>query len=87
MQTSAKRSRARKDPAGLTVQDPGRTGSSLGDGGGPNRECEQRTSRRHQDGAPLEMNIHRIIRPSTAYGTTYDPNATSEQDDEVAHAP
>ena len=29
------------------------------------------------------MNLHRIIRRSTAYGAAYDPDAISEQDDEV----
>jgi Dyp-type peroxidase family len=32
-----------------------------------------------------DVNIHRIIRRSTTYGTPYDPNAISEQDDETAH--
>ncbi|MBV9688458.1 MAG: hypothetical protein JO202_01985 [Ktedonobacteraceae bacterium] len=32
-----------------------------------------------------DVNLHRIIRHSTAYGAPYDPNATSEHDDEVAH--
>ena len=31
-----------------------------------------------------DVNIHRIIRRSTTYGKPYDPNATSEHDDEVA---
>ena len=31
-----------------------------------------------------DVNIHRIIRRSTTYGTPYDPNALSEHDDEVA---
>jgi deferrochelatase/peroxidase EfeB len=31
-----------------------------------------------------DVNIHRIIRRSTAYGAPYDPNATSEGDDELA---
>jgi deferrochelatase/peroxidase EfeB len=31
-----------------------------------------------------DVNLHRIIRRSTAYGAPYDPNATSEHDDEVA---
>jgi deferrochelatase/peroxidase EfeB len=31
-----------------------------------------------------DVNIHRIIRRSTTYGEPYDPNATSEHDDEVA---
>src|SRR6185436_8374712 len=30
-----------------------------------------------------DVNIHRIIRRSTTYGAPYDPNATSEHDDEV----
>ena len=33
----------------------------------------------------VDVNIHRIIRRGTAYGAPYDPNATSKQDDEVAH--
>jgi deferrochelatase/peroxidase EfeB len=33
----------------------------------------------------VDVNIHRIIRRSTAYGAPYDPNATSVQDDEVDH--
>jgi deferrochelatase/peroxidase EfeB len=32
-----------------------------------------------------DVNLHRIIRRSTAYGAPYDPNVTSEHDDEVAH--
>ncbi|GGU74691.1 peroxidase [Streptomyces filipinensis] len=31
-----------------------------------------------------DVNLHRIIRRSTTYGAPYDPDATSEQDDEVA---
>jgi Dyp-type peroxidase family len=31
-----------------------------------------------------DVNLHRIIRRSTTYGAPYDPNATSEQDDEAA---
>ena len=31
-----------------------------------------------------DVNVHRIIRRSTTYGAPYDPNATSEQDDEIA---
>jgi Dyp-type peroxidase family len=31
-----------------------------------------------------DVNLHRIIRRSTTYGAPYDPNATSEHDDEVA---
>ena len=31
-----------------------------------------------------DVNVHRIIRRSTTYGAPYDPNAISEQDDEVA---
>jgi deferrochelatase/peroxidase EfeB len=31
-----------------------------------------------------DVNIHRIIRRSTAYGAPYDPAATSQQDDETA---
>ncbi len=31
-----------------------------------------------------DVNIHRIIRRSTTYGAPYDPNATSEHDDESA---
>jgi Dyp-type peroxidase family len=31
-----------------------------------------------------DVNVHRIIRRSTTYGAPYDPNALSEQDDEVA---
>jgi Dyp-type peroxidase family len=30
-----------------------------------------------------DVNLHRIIRRSTTYGAPYDPNAISEQDDEV----
>ena len=30
-----------------------------------------------------DVNLHRIIRRSTTYGAPYDPNATSEQDDEI----
>jgi Dyp-type peroxidase family len=30
-----------------------------------------------------DVNIHRIIRRSTTYGAPYDPNAISEQDDDV----
>jgi deferrochelatase/peroxidase EfeB len=30
-----------------------------------------------------DVNIHRIIRRSTTFGAPYDPNATSEHDDEV----
>ena len=29
------------------------------------------------------VNLHRIIRRSTTYGAPYDPDATSEQDDDV----
>ena len=32
-----------------------------------------------------DVNVHRIIRRSTTYGAPYDPDATSEHDDEVAH--
>jgi Dyp-type peroxidase family len=32
-----------------------------------------------------DVNVHRIIRRSTTYGAPYDPNATSEHDDEVEH--
>ena len=32
-----------------------------------------------------DVNIHRIIRRSTAFGAPYDPDATSKRDDEVAH--
>jgi Dyp-type peroxidase family len=32
-----------------------------------------------------DVNLHRIIRRGTAFGSPYDPNATSEQDDEVPH--
>ena len=31
-----------------------------------------------------DVNLHRIIRRSTTYGAPYDPDATSEQDDDVA---
>lgn len=31
-----------------------------------------------------DVNLHRIIRRGTTYGAPYDPNATSEHDDEVA---
>jgi Dyp-type peroxidase family len=31
-----------------------------------------------------DVNVHRIIRRSTTYGAPYDPDATSEHDDEVA---
>jgi len=31
-----------------------------------------------------DVNLHRIIRRSTAFGAPYDPNATSERDDDVA---
>jgi len=31
-----------------------------------------------------DVNLHRIIRRSTTYGAPYDPNATSEHDDEIA---
>jgi len=31
-----------------------------------------------------DVNLHRIIRRSTTYGSPYDPNATAERDDEVA---
>jgi Dyp-type peroxidase family len=30
-----------------------------------------------------DVNVHRIIRRSTTYGAPYDPNAVSEQDDDV----
>jgi Dyp-type peroxidase family len=30
-----------------------------------------------------DVNLHRIIRRSTTYGAPYDPNATSDQDDET----
>jgi Dyp-type peroxidase family len=30
-----------------------------------------------------DVNVHRIIRRSTTYGAPYDPNATSEHDDDV----
>ena len=30
-----------------------------------------------------DVNLHRIIRRSTTFGAPYDPNATSEGDDEV----
>ena len=32
-----------------------------------------------------DVNIHRIIRRGTTYGSPYDPNAMSEQDDEAPH--
>jgi deferrochelatase/peroxidase EfeB len=32
-----------------------------------------------------DVNLHRIIRRGTTYGAPYDPNATSEHDDEVPH--
>jgi len=32
-----------------------------------------------------DVNVHRIIRRSTTYGTSYDPNAVSGQDDETPH--
>src|SRR3954470_6356288 len=32
-----------------------------------------------------DVNLHRIIRRSTTYGSPYDPNALSEQDDEIPH--
>ena len=32
----------------------------------------------------VDVNIHRIIRRGTTFGAPYDPNAVSEQDDEVA---
>ena len=32
-----------------------------------------------------DVNLHRIIRRSTTFGSPYDPNATSEGDDEVQH--
>ena len=32
----------------------------------------------------VDVNIHRIIRRSTAFGAPYDPNATSPQDDETS---
>jgi len=32
-----------------------------------------------------DVNIHRIIRRSTTYGAPYDPNAISQQDDELPH--
>lgn len=32
-----------------------------------------------------DVNIHRIIRRSTTYGTPYDPDAISPQDDETPH--
>src|SRR5262245_58105441 len=32
-----------------------------------------------------DVNIHRLIRRGTTYGPPYDPNAISEQDDEVPH--
>jgi hypothetical protein len=31
-----------------------------------------------------DVNLHRIIRRSTTFGAPYDPDATSERDDEVA---
>ena len=31
-----------------------------------------------------DVNVHRIIRRSTTYGTPYDPDATSEQEDDIA---
>jgi Dyp-type peroxidase family len=31
-----------------------------------------------------DVNIHRIIRRSTTYGAPYDPDATSQQDDDIA---
>ncbi|HUK72627.1 MAG TPA: hypothetical protein VLW50_28330 [Streptosporangiaceae bacterium] len=31
----------------------------------------------------MDVNVHRIIRRSTAYGAAYDPDAISEQDDET----
>ena len=31
-----------------------------------------------------DINLHRLIRRGTTYGPPYDPNAVSEQDDEVA---
>jgi deferrochelatase/peroxidase EfeB len=31
-----------------------------------------------------DVNVHRIIRRSTTYGAPYDPNATSERDDDIA---
>jgi Dyp-type peroxidase family len=32
-----------------------------------------------------DVNIHRIVRRSTTYGAPYDPNAISQQDDELPH--
>jgi len=32
-----------------------------------------------------DVNLHRIIRRGTTYGAPYDPNATSEHDDEAPH--
>jgi deferrochelatase/peroxidase EfeB len=32
-----------------------------------------------------DVNLHRVIRRSTTFGAPYDPNATSEQDDETVH--
>jgi Dyp-type peroxidase family len=32
-----------------------------------------------------DVNIHRVIRRSTTYGSPYDPDATSPQDDETPH--
>jgi deferrochelatase/peroxidase EfeB len=31
-----------------------------------------------------DVNLHRIIRRSTTYGAPYDPNAMTDQDDDVA---
>ena len=36
-----------------------------------------------QDGAPRRRELHRIIRRSTTFGAPYDPNALSQQDDEI----
>jgi Dyp-type peroxidase family len=45
----------------------------------------RRMNPRDTDMAVLtDVNLHRIIRRGTAYGAPYDPNATSEHDDEVA---
>ena len=32
-----------------------------------------------------DVNVHRIIRRSTTYGAPYDPDATTEQDDQTPH--
>jgi hypothetical protein len=85
MQTSAKRSPARKDPAELTVQDPWGTGCHWGDGGA--RTANLNSARAEDTKMALLVECEHPSHHSAEHGlrSAHDPNATSKQDDEVAH--